>query len=124
MFHDAIQQLAPGTTIDVSTASYSTGFGASGQVNSHIGGGSGFTDGTQGYLGFSLVIDDPGNPGNPLIVYGWALVTFEDNDGVGTLHEWAYEDTGAAIEVGAIPEPVGGVLFVFAAALGLLRRKR
>jgi hypothetical protein len=120
---DAIQQLAPGTTIDLSSSSYSSGFGASGQINSHMSGGTGFTDGTQGYLGFSLIIDDPA-PGNPLLVYGWALVTFQDNDGEGTLHAWAYEDTGSAIQVGAVPEPTGGVLVLCGAVLGLLRRRR
>ena len=120
---DAIVQLPFNTTIDLSTASYSSGFGASGQINSHFGGASGFTAGTPGYLGFSLIIDNPANPGNPLMVYGWALVTLENNDGVGMLHEWAFEDTGAAIQVGAVPEPTSGVVVFVAAALGLLRRK-
>ena len=121
---DAILNLAFGTTIDGSTPSYSTGFGASGQVNSHMLGGAGFTDGVSGYLGYSLVIDDPGNPGNPLTVYGWARVTFEDNDGTGILHEWAYEDTGAAINVGVVPEPSGVMLVMLGSVIGLLRRRR
>ncbi len=117
---DAIVRLAPGTTIDLDSEFYSTGFGASGQINPHMGTASGFTDGVAGYLGFSLVI---GSSGNEQTVYGWALVTFENNDGVGTLHSWAYEDTGGAIQVGAVPEPTGGVLVLMAAAAGLLRRR-
>ena len=65
---------------------------------------------------------DPANPGNPLTTYGWALVTFEDNDGVGTLHSWAYEDTGAAIKVGAIPEPRAAILLLLGLA-GLAHRR-
>jgi len=121
---DAIVRLDVGTTIDVSTASYSSGFGASGQINSHMTGGStGFTSGEQGYIGFSLIIDNPGNPGNPLLAYGWALVTFQDNDGVGTLHAWAYDDSGAAIQVAAIPE-AGAALIGGLGVLMLLRRRR
>lgn len=121
---DAIVQLAVNTTVDISTASYSTGFGASGQINSHFGGGTGFTVGAPGYLGFSLIIDNPANPGNPLLVYGWALVTLENNNGVGLLHEWAYDATGAAIQVAAVPEPAS---LTFVGSLGvllLLRRRR
>ena len=121
---DAILRLDVGTTIDVSTASYSTGFGASGQINSHmVGGATGFTEGVPGYLGFSLIIDNPASPGNPLLVYGWALVTLENNDGVGILHEWAYEDSGAAIQVAAIPEPRAALLGGLG-MLMLLRRRR
>jgi len=123
---DAIRQVAFGETIDAGTVSFSSGFGASGQVNSHMNGDpTDFTDNVPGYIGFSLIIDDPLNPGNPLLVYGWALVTFQNNDGVGTLHEWAYDDTGAAIEVGAIPEPsVYGLLALGAAGLLMRRRRR
>jgi hypothetical protein len=120
---DAIVELPVNTTIDLGTASYSTGFGASGQINSHFGGASGFTAGTPGYLGFSLIIDDPANPGNPLTVFGWALVTLEDNDGVGLLHEWAFENTGAAIQVAAVPES-GAALLGGLGVILLLRRRR
>lgn len=121
---DAIRQIALGSTIDLSSGFYSAGFGASGQINAHIGGATGFTEGAQGYLGFSLVIDDPGNPGNPLLVYGWALVTLEDNDDVGTLHSWAYEDSGGAIQAGAIPEPSISAGLVAALGMMALRRRR
>ena len=120
---DAIVQVPVNTTIDLSTAFCSSGFGASGQINSHFGGTTGFTAGTLGYLGFSLIIDNPASPGNPLTVFGWALVILEDNDGVGVLHEWAYEDIGAAIQVAAVPEP-RAVLLGPLGILLLLRRRR
>lgn len=122
---DAIVNLTLGTTIDATTNFYSTGFGASGEDNTHMGAGAGlFTAGTPGYIGYSLVIDDPGNPGNPLTVYGWARVTFENNDTPGTLHEWAFDNTGAAIDVGVIPEPSAAALGLLAAGLALFRRRR
>jgi hypothetical protein len=121
---DAIVRLDVGTTIDVTTASYSSGFGASGQINSHmVGGLTGFSDGVPGYLGFSLVIDNPASPGNPLTVFGWARVTLENNDGVGVLHEWAFDNTGAAIQVAAVPESSAALLGGLG-LLMLLRRRR
>lgn len=121
---DAILNLSFGQTIDAGTSSYSTGYGASGLTNPHIGVGAGqFSDGGSGYIGFSLVIDDPYGPGDAT-VYGWARVTFQDGTGTGILHEWAYEDTGAAINVGVVPEPSGAILAMIGATLGLLRRRR
>jgi hypothetical protein len=120
----AIKQLVAGSAVDASTEFYSTGFGASGQINSHLNGDpTDFVEGLPGYLGFSLVIDDPGNPGNPLTVYGWARVTLENNDAVGVLHEWAYENTGAAIQVAAIPEPRAALLAGPSLLLVLYRRR-
>lgn len=116
---DAIRRLDLNTTIDLSTLSYSTGFGASGQINSHmVGGPTGFSDGVSGYLGFSLIIS-----GNQT-VYGWARVTLENNDGVGVLHEWAFDNTGAAIQVGAVPEPGLPTMIGSLGVLFLLRRRR
>jgi hypothetical protein len=40
------------------------------------------------------------------------------------LHEWAYENTGAAIQVAAIPEPRAALLAGISLLLGLRRRRR
>lgn len=50
-----------------------------------------FTSGSEGYLGFRL------NGSN----YGYMRVVF-DSSGAGTIKEWAYDDTGAAITTGNI----------------------
>jgi MYXO-CTERM domain-containing protein len=47
----------------------------------------------------------------------------EDNDGVGLLHEWAFENTGAAIQVAAVPES-GAALLGGLGVILLLRRRR
>jgi len=117
-----IVNLTVGTTVGPDTMYYDDGFGVSGSTSSHFGGATGFTAGVEGYIGFSLIIDDPQNPGNDLTVYGWARVRLEDDDGVGELIDWAYEDTGSSIAVG-VPEPstwmIVGALGVFC----LVRRR-
>lgn len=79
----------------------------------------GFNSGESGYFGFKFKTDTP--------LYGWARATFTEgaNGGV-TIHEWAYEDSGAPIQVGAIPEPETAVLGLAGLALGAagLRRWR
>ncbi|ADE53165.1 hypothetical protein [Coraliomargarita akajimensis] len=67
---------------------------------------SGWTSGVSGYFGFRF--DSGGTK------YGWAQATVTANSGV-TITEWAYEDSGASIEVGVVPEPAGA-----ATGLGLL----
>ena len=58
--------------------------------------------------------------------YGWVRVSVNNSAGTFTVHDWAYENSGAGIAAGAIPAP--GALGLFAAGasgLGLLRgRKR
>ena len=58
--------------------------------------------------------------------YGWVRVSVNNTAGTFTVHDWAYENSGAGIAAGAIPAP--GALGLFAAGasgLGLLRgRKR
>ncbi len=82
---------------------------------------TGFTFGNTSYLGFQF------NPSGSLTLYGWAEVTFTaDNQGSITVHRWAYDDSGAAIQVGAVPEPAAAATGLGLLALGAagLRRKR
>ena len=76
------------------------------------------TSGTQGYVGFSAMLADT------TLAYGWALVTLQDDNTPGVIHSWAYEDTGAPITAGAIPEPSHTLLVVLGLASLALRRRR
>ncbi|MFA5257551.1 MAG: PEP-CTERM sorting domain-containing protein [Opitutales bacterium] len=71
----------------------------------------GFTNGNAGYMGFKF--DHAGTT-----CYGWAEIVLAHGSfsGTFTINQWAYEDSGAAIQVGStVPEPAST-----AAGLGLL----
>lgn len=95
---------------------YSGGFSGS---ENHIGiGPRQFTSGSEGYIGFRLTSDESAGP-----FYGWMRLVLSNNGSSGLIRDWAYENTGSAITVGAVPEPT--VLGLFALSLvGLLRRQR
>ena len=114
---DALRNLGVGTVVDQNTASFSTGFGSSGDASSHFD--TEFVSGTPGYIGFSLTLP------NNTVAYGWASVTLQDNNGAGgVVHSWAFEDSGASIMVGQVPEPTAPLLSLIALAPLLWRRKR
>lgn len=80
----------------------------------------GFSAGGDNYIGFQF------NSSSPL--YGWARIEIDlGNAGVGdetlTIAEWAYEDSGGDILVGAVPEPSSFALMA-AGAAGVLAWKR
>lgn len=84
----------------------------------------GFTDGVAGFMGFHF------NPSGTTL-YGWAEIVLSSGGSFGEFEmvRWAYEDSGAAIQVGAIPEPetiaVGlGMLALGAAGLRRWRGTR
>ncbi|WOO39812.1 hypothetical protein [Rubellicoccus peritrichatus] len=82
---------------------------------------TGFTSGENGYIGFQF------RPAGTTL-YGWAEVVLTEGGDTGTFEivQWAYEDTGANIQTGAIPEPATVATGLGALALGAagLRRWR
>jgi len=90
-------------------------FGASGGSNSHF---PAFPSGTPGYIGFQLELDDA------TLVNGWMEVTLQDDNTPGIIHQWAFEDSGASIRVGQIPEPGQTVLSLLGLTLLALRRRK
>ncbi|MEM7791564.1 MAG: hypothetical protein AAF546_09205 [Verrucomicrobiota bacterium] len=84
---------------------------------------SGLSDGVPGFIGFSF------NPTGSTTLFGWARIALSstaDPFGQIEVFEWAYEDSGAAIQAGAIPEPDAAPLGLGLLALGAagLRRWR
>ncbi|WOO39810.1 hypothetical protein [Rubellicoccus peritrichatus] len=83
---------------------------------------AGFTSGESGYIGFQF------NPSGSLVLYGWAEVILTEGGATGTFEivQWAYDNTGANIQTGAIPEPATIATGLGALALGAagLRRWR
>ena len=70
--------------------------------------------GNTGYLGFQF--DPDGVPGAQTF-FGWVQVTVGDNgSGNGNVIDWAYEDTGASIQAGTVPEPSSLALLALGAA--------
>lgn len=77
---------------------------------------SGAQQGSDNYVGFRFTSADV-NGGAP--VYGWAQIQLPpegDEEGNMKLIGWAYENTGAPIVVGAVPEPSGLALLALGAA--------
>ncbi len=77
-----------------------------------------FQDGVEGYLGFKFTKNDSSGP-----FYGWMRVTLTANTAGALLHDWAWEDSGSAIMVGA-PEPGRAALLLLALGALVMRRMR
>lgn len=114
--NSAIVRLYFGDIVD-STDTYASSFAGS---STHIGNAADqFASGVEGYLGFRLI--DNGNAGP---YYGWMRVNFSNTGGSGTIIDWAYESTGAAISVGAVPEPTAALLGGAGLLTFVFRRRR
>jgi MYXO-CTERM domain-containing protein len=83
-------------------------------------------NGTIGYLAFAIY-DTPflsvSSPEVTNIRYGWIQYQGNDRAAGGTILAWAYEDSGAAIVVGAIPAP-GALAVLGVAGVAAGRRRR
>lgn len=116
---DGIIALASGDVVD-GTLAYATGEAGS---STHIGtGAEQFGAGSEGYLAFRFFTNNSDGP-----YYGWMRVTFTVNTPGGIIHDWAYDNTGAAILAGSllgIPEPGRVVLLLIGIPLMALRRRR
>ncbi|MCW1914905.1 PEP-CTERM sorting domain-containing protein [Luteolibacter sp. GHJ8] len=92
--------------------------GSPGGSSTHMGPGtSQFQEGVEGYIGFSFTTNDSDGP-----YFGWLLIEVTANNPGGVVTGWAFEDTGAPILTGAVPEPSS--LLLFGLAPLLLRRRR
>lgn len=116
---DHYVNLAPGTTIDVSSAFVVNGYGSEHHLGD-VGDPGKFVLDQAGILGFAFQ-----NVAGGDTFYGWLRFT-PSNGGSGTIVDWAYEDTaGAAIQAGVVPEPSSfALLFCGAAAMASIRRRK
>ncbi len=83
-------------------------------------------DGQRGFFGFSFILENESASGAPegTMVYGWAEME-RISASEGRLLQWAYDDTGAPIQVGVVPEPnTLGLLALGAAGIAAMRRRR
>jgi hypothetical protein len=108
---DVLMNLGVGTTVNSSSVT-SSGYGGS---TSNL---TNFTPGEKGYVGFSLVLADT------TVAYGWAEVTFRNDNTPGVIHSWAYEDTGQDIRVLEIPEPSSSLLLMLGLSASVIGRRR
>ena len=114
--NSAIVRLYFGDVVDSTDIYASTAAGST----THIGGSADqFASGADGYLGFRLIDNSSVGP-----YYGWMKVNFSNTGDMGTIIEWAYDNTGSGISVGAIPEPATYSLLGIATVAWVLRRRR
>ena len=114
----AVLNLTLGTMVDASSI-FATGEAGS---DSHMGTGSGqFQSGTDGYIGFRFTSDSSAGP-----YYGWMRVSLTYNTSGAVIREWAYDDSGVGIEIGALAIPEPSRLFLLAGGLAsvMARRRR
>lgn len=114
---DKVANLAPGAT--VSSAAFDLfviSYLSAGYLGTQYGFANwgDFTLDTPGYFGFKFYYGGTYN-------YGWAQIV--RTQGVGdydwAITQWAYDDSGASIQVGAVPEPSQAAKMLGLLALGV-----
>jgi hypothetical protein len=109
---DWLTQYDLGDTVDGSLV-----FGASGFLVKDNVSNPGWIPGEIGYAGF--VFDPSGTP-----LYGWLQIQFDAGGTTFTVLQWAYEDSGAPIPVGMVPEPATAIMLGLGlAAIGAVGRR-
>lgn len=110
----AFGQLVNGSSI-FSTA-YPSGYSNSAN---HVGTDLGqFATSTEGYIGFKFTTNSSAGP-----YYGWMRVELSNTAATGLVKDWAFENNGTAINVGAVPEP-SVILSLFIGGSALCYRRR
>lgn len=114
----AIQNLAIGTLISAGST-FATGTGGSGDIGSeHVGfSANQFQPDVEGLIGFKLI-----TMSGPF--YGWMRVVLTFDDAGAEIIDWAYDDAGAAVLAGVIPEPSRVMLTMLGLTTVMLRRRR
>ncbi len=96
------------------------------QMDTAVRLGASFDSGVPSFVGFTFDYDTGGS--NFISAYGWAkiIITAQLNSSSFEVVSWAYEDTGAPIQAGAVPEPETAAVGLAGLALGVagLRRWR
>ena len=109
---DPVDNLALGSTVGPAST-FGSGYGGSGSPNAHLA--NTFTDGEEGYIGFSMDIGGSTH-------YGWMHVVLEDNEAGGRILRWGYDDTADTPVL--VPEPTVPLLSLLSLGGLAFRRRR
>jgi hypothetical protein len=77
-----------------------------------------FAEAVESYIGFSFTTNEAEGP-----YFGWIRVEVTANNPGGVVKDWAYDDSGAPVTTGAVPEPSSLVLLGLAPWLAWRRRR-
>lgn len=113
--YSAIVNITLGQLISAASL-FATGAGGSGDIGSeHVGFSAGqFQPNVDGYIGFRL------NGAN----YGWMRVSFTFDEPGAVIRDWAYDDAGASVFAGMVPEPSRAMLLMMGLGTVMMRRRR
>ncbi len=115
-----VLNLVSGTSVSSSSTFAATYPGGYSSSDTHVGNSLGqFASGTEGYIGFQFTTNTSTGP-----LFGWMRVELSNTAATGLVKDWAYEDSGAAISVGAIPEPSSVLSLLAGVAAFCYRRRR